>query len=296
MKRYMVILLLLFFIVSCSAEKSSNMGLPGGVEEKKSEALRDDQKSKKLNFNGVSGKNYRRITEHFVLPENKSLGRYLEYNVDLSYTTEEFYQSRRHLMDTVQQHGFLNHSYTNVKGVHPTLQASFRVKKEDLFDAIKACDNLGRLNEERINVTDHTGKVIYTNIRIERESRRSTLKKGAQKGNRPGGKNWKELQESRESNEDSLDSEKFNKWKMIDKVNWPVINLTIRGPRMSEEETRVEVPLFRNAFAAAVNYFLQALYGFIVILPFALPLLLVLLYRRRIIRFFKDTLGKNNKK
>lgn len=230
--------------------------------------------------------------QHFLVLNDKSKDRYLEYRASLAYRTGEFRESRRKLYDIVSGHGFMSRASTSLMGDRPVLIVTFRAPREQLYDLLVKCDGLGVLKSESITVTDHTGQVFYNSLKKKRADARIALKRDALKR---AGKNWQKVQDSMENSENLADSTRFKKWKVDDAVDWSTVTVTVTGSHQSPVPEEINVPSFRNALVTALNLVLQVLYLFVVLLP--LIVIGIVIYRyREPVKSFLGTIFRKRKK
>jgi hypothetical protein len=235
----------------------------------------------------------RSIDRHFLAEMDKAGDRYLEYHVHLTYKTDDFTASRHGLLDIVQKYGFMEKATTSKDTERPVLTSVFRVKNEELYSAIKDCDTLGVLVSEKITVTDHTPDMVYQEIKREREEKRIQKKERALKDVKQGEKSWREVQESLEQSENELDRQRFEKWKIEDRVTWSTLQVTLEGPILPSKPVELKLPSFRNALVEALQIILYILYTLVALLPLILLAGLAWYFRGYIKRFFKRGAGQD---
>ncbi len=235
----------------------------------------------------------RSIDRHFLAEMEKAEGRYLEYHVHLTYRTEDFTASRHGLLNVVQKYGFMEKATTRKDSERPILTSIFRVKNEELYSAIRECDTLGVLVSEKITVTDHTPDMVYQQIKREREERRVLKKERALKDVKQGEKSWREVQESLENSENELDRQRFEKWKIEDRVTWSTLKVTLKGPVLPSKPVELKIPSFRNALAEALQIVLYILYILVALLPLLILAGLAWYFRSYIKTIFKRGAGQD---
>ena len=206
--------------------------------------------------------------------------RLIEYTITLTYRTDDYRQARQDLIELAGRYGYLQNSsaYTD-----PTwnMNTNMRVRAEDMYTALKELDQLGRLEGESIQSTDHTESMVLAERQFRREQIRLTRRSQAANRTPAANKNWAEREQLIEQSETRQDQAAHEQWKIEDRVRYAEIRVHLLGP---DVPIAVEVPAYRNAFTLLVNWFLELLYGAIVASPLLAILLLLWLKRARIQR------------
>lgn len=231
-------------------------------------------------------KSKRDITTHFVAPVKMAAKRLIEYNITLAYESNEFLDSRNKLLGIIGKYGFIRSSSTSTKGNFPYLSSTFHVKSEKIYEVLQECDSLGILLKEDISTIDHTGNMFYNRIKLEREQIRIKRKSKAMSNVKQGLKSWREVQESLEVSENTMDEKTFEKWKINDRVAWAKINLSIKGPELPQKAEKIKIPSYKNAFIGIANIMLNIIYALIWLLPFVIIITIIVYFRSSISKFF----------
>ncbi|TGM12276.1 DUF4349 domain-containing protein [Leptospira selangorensis] len=205
----------------------------------------------------------------FATPKigNLKIGRLLEYKVDLNFETKDFIAARKFLLELSGKYGFVqNESLQNWGGdTEPSMTAVIHVKSSDLYQVLMELEKIGTLTSENIQVEDHTENYTLEQIHAKREKIR--IARRTDLGARSTPKNAAEIEELLGQSEDSADSAEFEKWKIMDRVNWAKISIHMYGPKKPKV---VEVPSFGDAFIDLASLGLKLILSLIYIIPLAL--------------------------
>lgn len=205
----------------------------------------------------------------FATPKigNLKIGRLLEYKVDLNFETKDFITARKFLLELSGKYGFVqSESLQNWGGdTEPSMTAVIHVKSSDLYQVLMELEKIGTLTSENIQVEDHTENYTLEQIHAKREKIR--IARRTDLGARSTPKNAAEIEELIGQSEDSADSAEFEKWKIMDRVNWAKISIHMYGPKKPKV---VEVPSFGDAFIDLASLGLKLILSLIYIIPLAL--------------------------
>ncbi|PJZ48983.1 DUF4349 domain-containing protein [Leptospira saintgironsiae] len=205
----------------------------------------------------------------FATPKigNLKIGRLLEYKVDLNFETKDFIAARKFLLELSGKYGFVqSESLQNWGGdTEPSMTAVIHVKSSDLYQVLMELEKIGTLTSENIQVEDHTENYTLEQIHAKREKIR--IARRTDLGVRSTPKNAAEIEELIGQSEDSADSAEFEKWKIMDRVNWAKISIHMYGPKKPKV---VEVPSFGDAFIDLASLGLKLILSLIYIIPLAL--------------------------
>lgn len=195
------------------------------------------------------------------------IGRLLEYKVDLNFETKDFIAARKFLLELSGKYGFVqSESLQNWGGdTEPSMTAVIHVKSSDLYQVLMELEKIGTLTSENIQVEDHTENYTLEQIHAKREKIR--IARRTDLGARSTPKNAAEIEELIGQSEDSADSAEFEKWKIMDRVNWAKISIHMYGPKKPKA---VEVPSFGDAFIDLASLGLKLILSLIYIIPLAL--------------------------
>ncbi|GBF38299.1 DUF4349 domain-containing protein [Leptospira johnsonii] len=278
MFRFLTSILIVSFLFVCKAENSQKQSeelsdlrsrsaaapMPSADEQPMQEA------EKKLS--GKAGEREEAPEDQiktFATPKigNLKIGRLLEYKVDLNFETKDFIAARKFLLELSSKYGFVqSESLQNWGGdTEPSMTAVIHVKSSDLYQVLMELEKVGTLTSENIQVEDHTENYTLEQIHSRREKIR--IARRTELGARSTPKNAAEIEELLGQSEDSADSAEFEKWKILDRVNWAKISIHMYGPKKPKA---VEVPSFGDAFIDLASLGLKLILSLIYIIPLAL--------------------------
>lgn len=186
--------------------------------------------------------------------------RLLEYQIFLTFSSEDPLKSRSDLYAIVSKYGYLTSANTD-SDPRLIVNARFRVKVEDLHRVIDELKTLGRLENEAISLTDHTEQMVWQ----ARVARRETIRSARRARAPETAKTWAQKESLIAASEDARDQAEHEQWKIRDRVAWANFSVDLRGPESPRE---IEVPRFGNAFTGMLNLLLLLLYGMIYLAPF----------------------------
>ncbi len=204
--------------------------------------------------------------------------RLLEYSLTLQYRTEEYREARKMLMQIANEHGHLLSSSASTDPQW-TMNASMRVRADELYKALEAMDALGELEYENITATDHTESQVLA----ERQSRRALQRVLRRKQGPTGNKQWAEREQLISKSEELRDAAEHEQWRVRDRVQFAQIEVRLLGPDLPAQ---VVVPPYHNALIILFNGFLELLYALILGLPLWLIAGALWWHRARIARLF----------
>ncbi|TGK64827.1 DUF4349 domain-containing protein [Leptospira wolffii] len=278
MFRFLASILIVSFLFVCKAENSQKQSeelsdlrsrsaaapMPSADEQPMQEA------EKKLT--GKAGEREEAPEDQiktFATPKigNLKIGRLLEYKVDLNFETKDFIAARKFLLELSGKYGFVqSESLQNWGGdTEPSMTAVIHVRSSDLYQVLMELEKVGTLTSENIQVEDHTENYTLEQIHSRREKIR--IARRTELGSRSTPKNAAEIEELLGQSEDSADSAEFERWKILDRVNWAKISIHLYGPKKPKA---VEVPNFGDAFIDLVSIGLKFALSLIYIIPPAL--------------------------
>jgi hypothetical protein len=166
--------------------------------------------------------------------------------VNLSYKTNDFHKSRAEIINIISQYGFLKTGTTDVRHTsHLYIQAAIQAK--DIYRFLLDMDRVGTLLSENIRVNDLTEEMVISQRRIRREEIRIERKQKALAGMPGQAKNWQSIEESISRSEDSYDQSEHAKWKVLDRVSWANVTISL------EPHSAVHVPPYKKALLELVD-------------------------------------------
>lgn len=224
------------------------------------------------------------LDSHFVAPMELAEGRLLEYSIDLNYRTEDLLEARKELLSLIGKYGYIVSGNAEMKERDAYMNAVVHIKEELLYDALQDFDSLGILTSETITVMDHTESMVEAERKIRREEIRIERQRKARNTVATGSKNWGEIEESLQRNEDTADQQEHRKWQINDRVSWAKVSIHLDDP---DPYLSIEVPVYRNAFIGMLNVFLFIGYAILWLVPLILLALLLVPLRHAIGRRFR---------
>ncbi|WP_367898572.1 DUF4349 domain-containing protein [Leptospira sp. WS58.C1] len=278
MFRFLTSILIVSFFFVCKAENSKKQSeelsdvRSGSVSAPMPSADEQPMQEAEKKISGRAGEREESPEDQiktFATPKIGSLkiGRLLEYKVDLNFETKDFIAARKFLLELSGKYGFVqSENLRNWGGdTEPSMTAVIHVKSSDLYQVLMELEKLGTLTSENIQVEDHTENYTLEQIHSRREKIR--IARRTELGARSTPKNAAEIDEMLGQSEDSADSAEFEKWKILDRVNWAKISIHLYGPKKPKA---VEVPSFGDAFIDLASLGLKLLLYLIYILPLGL--------------------------
>ncbi|EMJ97430.1 MULTISPECIES: DUF4349 domain-containing protein [unclassified Leptospira] len=278
MFRFLTSILIVSFFFVCKAENSKKQSeelsdvRSGSVSAPMPSADEQPMQEAEKKISGRAGEREESPEDQiktFATPKIGSLkiGRLLEYKVDLNFETKDFIAARKFLLELSGKYGFVqSENLRNWGGdTEPSMTAVIHVKSSDLYQVLMELEKLGTLTSENIQVEDHTENYTLEQIHSRREKIR--IARRTELGARSTPKNAAEIEEMLGQSEDSADSAEFEKWKILDRVNWAKISIHLYGPKKPKA---VEVPSFGDAFIDLASLGLKILLYLIYILPLGL--------------------------
>lgn len=220
-----------------------------------------------------------RLKSMLVLPMEKAKERLLEYHVSLSYQCHDFHKARTELISIISQYGFIKTGNTDVS--HTSyLYINAAIQAKDIYRFLLDMDRVGVLVTENIRVNDLTEEMVISQRRLRREEIRIERKQKALAGMPANARNWQGIEGSISQSEDSYDQAEHAKWKVLDRVAWANVNISLK-PFGS-----VHVPPYRKALYDLVDLALWIPYALIYLLPLILLGMLIRWKWRRLKSFF----------
>ncbi|TGK00166.1 DUF4349 domain-containing protein [Leptospira langatensis] len=294
MKKSLIFLFLLSALIVCKGEKQNEeQSAVAGESAKKSTPTPSAVYREKEALDDLkTGKDADGTQEQFkpffsAKTGTLKIGRLLEYKVDLAFQTKDFGAARRFLLQLSDKYGFVQSTnfdtYLDVSS--PTMTVVIHVKSSDLYQVLLELDKLGTLTHENIQVEDHTEAFELEKIHARREKTRM-VRRGELVSRLPS-KGAVEAEELLGQSEDAADSAEFEKWKILDRVQWAKISIRIDGP---EKPKGVEVPNFKDVFTDLIELFLRL----IVLLIYSIPFLILATGAFFLFRFARNRWFKKN--
>lgn len=226
-----------------------------------------------------SGANLGRLE---LKPFENAQDRVLEYQLQLVYRTDNFLEKRRALYALAGRYGFLQQANAD----SASMTATFRVGSDKIFPLLDELDALGKLENESINVVDHTEALFRAQRRIAREQARAARRaQGPQTA-----RTWAEKEQLISASEDAEDAETLNRWRTLDNAHWATVSVTLLGPEVPDQ---VQIPTYRNAFVFLANFLLELAYYLIVWAPVWIVALFAWIKRGAFIRLYQRLFARS---
>ncbi len=204
-----------------------------------------------------------RMKSMLVRPMEKAAERLLEYHVSLEYQCADFQKARQELLAIVSQYGFIRSGRTDISGTS-SLNLSIAVQAKDLYRFLLDIDRIGKLSGEQINVNDLTEEMVLSQRQARREDIRLQRKTRGLAGISAAAGNWQTIEESIARSEDSQDQAEHRKWKVMDRVNWASVSVSL------EPLGAVHMPPYKKALYEILDLLLWIPYALIYLTPIIL--------------------------
>ncbi|EMY62749.1 DUF4349 domain-containing protein [Leptospira terpstrae] len=281
----LIIFALFVFLLHCGKESNSESTAPVEAEIRSS----DMESEKKVapsapraeeNIEPPSVEN--QLGQVFVPIQNSS-ERLLEYQVQMSYQTQDLIKTRKDLLSFITKYGFIESS-SAVNTDSPYMSLRVHIRSEKLYEALIELDTYGVLLSEDISTIDHTEGMVWQKIKSNREKIRLGRRNNANNQTSANSKNWQEIEEAVTESENNLDSSEHEIWKIKDKVKWATLSINFSSPIPAD---KIQIPTYKNAFIGILNVFLELTYYLIWMIPFLILAGLLYLPLKKIYLYFK---------
>ncbi len=304
-----IVVTIAFFSYGCKKEAPKDASMPassryyGTTSVEKSKAVTSDVKERSISRQGTQAADESKVEEeapanimadgrpadpgiagHFYAAMDLSKDRLLEYRVNLDYRCTDLQQARLLLLAITSKYGFVRSESTSISTTRQNMNTVIAIKADRLYDALLECDRLGRLENESIIVTDHTGNMVLSDRKAKREQVRSLRRARALDQGATKERTWREVEDSLSASEDAMDGAEHAKWGIRDTVTWATLTVTLRGP---ESARQIEVPRYVNVLVWLANFFLNLLYVLLGASPFIALIAVVIWKRKAIIGLFR---------
>ncbi|MCB1177861.1 MAG: hypothetical protein KDK36_09805, partial [Leptospiraceae bacterium] len=191
---------------------------------------------------------------------------------NLSFQVNNISEAREKLIKIAKINSILKNSNTNISESTEMLNAEIYTPVDKMYETILLLGNIGTLTNETVSTEDWTEHNQLQKIKTEREITRSKRRSKAASSGKAENWTWKDREELLERSEDNLDMAKMENWKIQDKIKWAKIRIYIHG---GESGFKIHVPNYKNAFVSSINFFLNAIYVFLWILPFGVIIMIL---------------------
>lgn len=285
-KIYILMIFILFaFLLQCGKESNSESTAPVEAEMRSL----DMPMEKKVSTSGSRLEDTieqpsveNQLGEVFV-PILNSTERLLEYQIQLSYQTQDLIKTRKDILGFISKYGYIENS-SAVNTDSPYMNLRIHIKSEKLYEALMELDTYGVLLNEDISTVDHTEGMVWQKIKSNREKIRLVRRSNANNQTLANSKNWQVIEEAVTESENNLDSSEHEIWKIKDRVKWATLNVNFSTPIPAD---KVQIPTYKNAFVGILNLFLELTYYLIWMIPFVVIAVVLYFPLKKIYVYFK---------
>lgn len=285
-KIYILMIFILFaFLLQCGKESNSESTAPVEAEMRSL----DMPMEKKVSTSGSRLEDTieqpsveNQLGEVFV-PILNSTERLLEYQIQLSYQTQDLIKTRKDILGFISKYGYIENS-SAVNTDSPYINLRIHIKSEKLYEALMELDTYGVLLNEDISTVDHTEGMVWQKIKSNREKIRLVRRSNANNQTLANSKNWQVIEEAVTESENNLDSSEHEIWKIKDRVKWATLNVNFSTPIPAD---KVQIPTYKNAFVGILNLFLELTYYLIWMIPFVVIAVVLYFPLKKIYVYFK---------
>ncbi|MCT8333783.1 DUF4349 domain-containing protein [Leptospira sp. 85282-16] len=280
-----MIFILFAFLLQCGKESNSESTAPVEAEMRSL----DMPMEKKVSTSGSRLEDTieqpsveNQLGEVFV-PILNSTERLLEYQIQLSYQTQDLIKTRKDILGFISKYGYIENS-SAVNTDSPYMNLRIHIKSEKLYEALMELDTYGVLLNEDISTVDHTEGMVWQKIKSNREKIRLVRRSNANNQTLANSKNWQVIEEAVTESENNLDSSEHEIWKIKDRVKWATLNVNFSTPIPAD---KVQIPTYKNAFVGILNLFLELTYYLIWMIPFVVIAVVLYFPLKKIYVYFK---------
>lgn len=285
-KIYILMIFILFaFLLQCGKE-SNNESAPKVEAEMRSMDMPMEKKvaaSSSRTEDAIEPPSVENQLGQVFVPIQNSTERLLEYQVQLSYQTQDLIKTRKDILGFSTKYGYIESS-SAVNTDSPYISLRIHIRSEKLYEALMELDTYGVLLNEDISTVDHTEGMVWQKIKSNREKIRLARRSNANNQTSANSKNWQAIEEAVTDSENNLDSSEHEIWKIKDRVKWATLNINFSTPIPAD---KVQIPTYKNAFVGILNLFLELTYYLIWMLPFLLLAGILYFPLKKIYFYFK---------
>ncbi|TGM73375.1 DUF4349 domain-containing protein [Leptospira mtsangambouensis] len=280
-----MVFILFAFLLQCGKESNSESTAP--VEaEKRSMDMPMEKKlaaSSSRVDDGIEQPSVENQLGQVFIPIQNSTERLLEYQVQLSYQTQDLIKTRKDILGFITKYGYIESS-SAVNTDSPYMSLRIHIRSEKLYEALIELDTYGVLLSEDISTVDHTEGMVWQKVKSNREKIRLTRRSNANNQTSANSKNWEAIEEAITDSENNLDNAEHEIWKIKDKVKWATLSIQFSSPIPSD---KIQVPTYKNAFVGILNVFLELTYYLIWMIPFLILAAILYLPLKKVYVSFK---------
>lgn len=281
----LMVFILFAFLLQCGKESNSESTAP--VEaEKRSMDMPMEKKvaaSPSVSQEAKEPPSVENQLGQVFVPIQLTAERLLEYQVQLSYQTQDLIKTRKDILGFITKYGYIESS-SAVNTDSPYMSLRIHIRSEKLYEALIELDTYGVLLSEDISTVDHTEGMVWQKVKSNREKIRFTRRLNANNQTSANSKNWEAIEEAVTDSENNLDNAEHEIWKIKDKVKWATLSIQFSSPIPAD---KIQVPTYRNAFVGILNVFLELTYYLIWMIPFLILAAILYLPLKKVYISFK---------
>lgn len=285
-KNFKLMIFILFaFLLQCGKE-SNNESAPTVEAEMRSMDMPMEKKvatSTSRTDDAIEPPSVESQLGQVFVPIQTTSERLLEYQVQLSYQTQDLIKTRKDILGFITKYGYIETS-SAVNTDSPYMSLRIHIRSEKLYEALMELDTYGVLLNEDISTVDHTEGMVWQKIKSNREKIRLVRRSNANNQTSANSKNWQAIEEAITDSENNLDSSEHEIWKIKDRVKWATLNINFSTPIPAD---KVQIPTYKNAFVGILNLFLELTYYLIWMIPFLLLAGILYFPLKKIYFYFK---------
>lgn len=282
----MIVILLFAFVLHCGKDSNQENTSPEETEKSISadmiEAKKVSPSAPRAEGSSESSSVENQLGQVFV-PIQNAAERLLEYQIQLSYETQDLIKTRKDLLSFITKYGFIESS-SAVNSDSPYMSLRVRIRSEKIYDALIELDSYGVLQSEDISTVDHTEGMALQKIKSNREKIRLLRRTNANNQTSAQSKNWQAIEEAISESENGLDNSEHEIWKIKDKVKWATLSIQFTIPTQPD---RIQIPIYKNAWIGILNLFLELTYYLIWMIPFLILVGILYLPLKKIYQYFR---------
>ncbi|PJZ46379.1 DUF4349 domain-containing protein [Leptospira brenneri] len=285
-KSSLIVILLFAFVLHCGKDSNQENTSPEETEKSISadmiEAKKVSPSAPRAEGSSESSSVENQLGQVFV-PIQNAAERLLEYQIQLSYETQDLIKTRKDLLSFITKYGFIESS-SAVNSDSPYMSLRVRIRSEKIYDALIELDSYGVLQSEDISTVDHTEGMALQKIKSNREKIRLLRRTNANNQTSAQSKNWQAIEEAISESENGLDNSEHEIWKIKDKVKWATLSIQFTIPTQPD---RIQIPIYKNAWIGILNLFLELTYYLIWMIPFLILVGILYLPLKKIYQYFR---------
>ncbi|EOQ95127.1 PF14257 domain protein [Leptospira wolbachii serovar Codice str. CDC] len=284
-KLVFLIFIVFAFLLQCGKESNGENTAPAEAEMRSLDAVSEKKvaPSASRSEESIEQPSVENQLGQVFVPIPTSSERLLEYQVQLSYQTQNLIKTRKDILGFITKYGYIESS-SAVNADSPYMSLRIHIHSEKLYEALIELDTYGVLQSEDISTVDHTEGMVWQKIKSNREKIRLGRRTNANNQTSANSKNWQAIEEAVTDSENNLDQSEHEIWKIKDKVKWATLTVQFSTPIPPD---KIQVPTYKNAFIGILNVFLDLTYYLIWMIPFFLLAGILYFPLKKIGKYFK---------